>query len=174
MSDRTPQPDERFRWPVAVTHTIDAPAAAVWAAISQPGNLATCHPFCRANPVLEWSEATSRDEVHYLSGWIYERRFVRWIDGVGYDLEIGGRGETTSFVSWRITPRDETRSELTISVLPHVLQGIPLVFRWIPHVLYVRPLLRRYLSAVTRGFAWFVTTGTPVTHNQFGSHPWFS
>ena len=97
-------PKPAFKWPVAVAGSIAAPADKVWGAISLPGNLEVCHPFCAKNPVDVWPGETSRDEVHYLSGWIFERRFCRWIDGVGYDLEIGRRGGGMSFVSWRILP----------------------------------------------------------------------
>lgn len=164
----------RFRWPVAVTHSIEAPAEDVWAAMSMPGNLELCHPFCAQNPVTVWSQAASRDEIHYLSGWVYERRFIRWIDGVGYDLEVGAQGENKSLVSWRLEEVDHATSKLTITVYPQVLQKIPVGLRWIPHVVYIRPMLRRYLSAVIRGVEWFVTRAEPVPRNQFGSHPWFS
>jgi hypothetical protein len=30
--------------------------------------------------------------------WVYERRFRQWIDGIGYDLEIGRRGSITVFL----------------------------------------------------------------------------
>jgi hypothetical protein len=163
-----------FKWPVAVTQPITTPADSVWKVISTPGNLELCYPFCARNPVEAWPGENSRDEVHYLSGWVFERRFCRWIDGVGYDLEIGRREGGSSFVSWRISPVDERACELRIAVYPHVLQNIPATIRWLPHVLRVRPMLRSYLSSVVRGFEWYVTRGEPVTRNQFGSHPWFS
>lgn len=156
------------------TRTIAASADDVWAAISAPGNLEAAHPFCARNPVSVWPGSESRDQIHYLSGWVYERRFKRWIDRVGYDLEIGGHGEPTSFVSWRIDPVDDNTCTLSITVFPHVLQSWPVAIRWLPHLAYVRPMLRRYLSAVTRGFEWLVTRGEPVSENQFGRHPWFS
>jgi hypothetical protein len=163
-----------FRWPVGVAHPISAPSGRVWAAISNPGNLEACHPFCESNPVSEWPGPESRDEIHYLSGWVYERRFRRWIEGVGYDLEIGARGERTSFVSWRIEPVDRVSCTLSITVYPHVVQRVPVAFRLLPHVAYVRPMLRRYLSSVVRGFEWNLRSGKPVAPNQFGRHPWFS
>ncbi len=164
----------RFRWPVAVALRIDAPADRVWEAISMPGNLEVCHPFCQRNPVEVWPGSESRDVIHYLSGWTYERRFRNWLDGVGYDLEIGEPGGRTSFVSWRITPFGERGCRLQISVEPHVLQHLPVVIRWLPHLAYVRPMLRRYLVSVVRGVEWYVTRGEPVARNQFGTHPWFS
>jgi len=139
-----------------------------------PGNLELCHPFCSENPVEDWPGPGSRDAIHYLSGWVFERRFTRWIEGVGYDLEIGRHSGAMSFVSWRIAPIDDQNCALRITVFPHVLQEVPLAIRWLPHLLRVRPLLRSYLSSVVRGFEWYVTRGESVAHNQFGSHPWFS
>jgi hypothetical protein len=167
-------PRPGFRWPVAVEHPIASPAEELWAAISMPGNLESCHPYCEKNPVEVWPGEGSRDEVHYLSGWVFERRFCRWIDGVGYDLEIGRRGGRSSFVSWRILPGGDRECNLRIVIYSDVLQGAPVAIRWLPFVLRLRPMLRRYLSSVVRGFEWYVTRGEPVQRNQFGSHPWFS
>lgn len=167
-----PKPD--FKWPVSVARTIAAPGPRVWEAISKPGNLELCHPFCARNPVRVWPGEGSRDEVHYFNGWVFERRFRSWIDGVGYDLEIGRPGGGSSFVSWRIGRMDDRSCELRITVRPHVLQSLPVVLRWLPHRLRLAPILGRYLSSVVRGFEWYVTRGEPVARNHFGSHPWFS
>lgn len=169
-----PQDAQQLGPPITVTHVIRASAAVVWGAIAAPGYLERCHPFCAANPVVNWPGPSSMDEIHYLSGWVYERRFVSWFDGTGYDLEIGARGEPHSWVSWRVTPVEGGRSSLTISIRPHVLGGLPGVVRWLPYAVYVRPMLRRYLSSVVRGVEWFVTRNEAVRHNQFGRHPWFS
>ena len=164
----------QFQWPVASEQRIAAPAEKVWDAISTRGNLELCHPFCERNPVQVWPGPDSRDEVHYLSGWVYERRFRRWYEGVGYDLEIGRRGGGTSLVSWRITPVDQDSCVLSITVYPHILQNWPAVLRWIPYTLRLRPMLKKYLESVVRGFEWYVVRGEPVSRNQFGRHPWFS
>lgn len=163
-----------FKWPVAVERTIAAPAQTVWETISMSGNLELCHPFCASNPVQVWPGSNSRDEVHYRSGWVYERHFRQWIDGVGYDLEIGRRGGRSSFVSWRIFPDSNSSCTLRITVYPHVLQNIPIAIRWLPHVLRLRPMLREYLDSVVRGFEWYITRGEPVPRDNFGRHPWFS
>jgi hypothetical protein len=167
-------PKPGFKWPVFVTQQIARPSEIVWNAISMPGNLELCHPFCAKNPVEVWPGEGSRDEVHYLSGWIYVRRFCRWIEGVGYDLEIGRSGGGKSFVSWRIIPMDNQNCALRIAVYPHILQKTHLAIRWLPHILYIGPKLRHYLSSVTRGFEWYVARDEPVPRNQFGKHPWFS
>jgi len=163
-----------FRWPVGVTGSIGAPAGDVWAAISMPGNLELCHPFCEKNPAEKWPGVGSRDEVHYLNGLVYQRRFSRWIEGVGSDLDIGRVGGKSSFVSWRITPINDQSSTLRMVVYPHVLQDVPVAIRWLPHLLWVRPRLKAYLPSVVQGFGWYVERGEPVPRNQFGSHPRFS
>ena len=163
-----------FRWPVGVSRAIAAPASEVWRAISEPGNLERAHPFCAANPVMVWPGANSRDAVHYLSGWIYERRFLRWVEGVGYDLEIGAPGDPTSLVSWRIAPVGDDACTLGITVYPYLLQRVPVAVRWLPHLVVLRPMLKRYLTSVVRGFEWYVLRGRKVSRNQFGRHPWFS
>ncbi|MGI9224039.1 MAG: SRPBCC family protein [Woeseiaceae bacterium] len=171
-------PDEesysRYQWPVGAEKMIAAPAQEVWMAISTPGNLEVCHPFCSSNPVGIWPGPASQDEVHYLSGWVYERRFLHWHDGIGYDLEIGRCGGGRSYVSWRITPVDKNRCVLSITVYPHVLQNWPTVVRWIPHLLRLRPMLKKYLESVVKGFEWYVVRGERVSRDQFGRHPWFS
>ena len=173
-STQQDNPATGFRWPVAVTHEFSAPASRIWDTISMPGNLEWCHPFCRKNPVLAWPGPEARDEVHYLNGLVYERRFHQWIEGTGYDLKIGAPGAPESLVSWRISPGGENSSRLSITVCPYILQGIPLPIRWVPHVLKVRPMLKQYLDSVVRGFEWYLAKGEAVPRNQWGEHPWFS
>jgi hypothetical protein len=139
-----------------------------------PGNLELCHPFCASNPVQEWPGPNSVDEVHYLSGWVYVRQFCNWIDGVGYDLNIGRKGGNQSFVYWRINEIDENNCTLRITVHPHALQKLPAAIRWLPHFAKLRPALQSYLDSVVKGFEWYVTRGAAVPRNQFGRHPWFS
>jgi hypothetical protein len=170
----TQEPIPGFKWPVSALQPIAAPAEKVWDVVSMPGNLELCHPFCKSNPVQVWPGPDSQDEVHYLSGWIYERRFLQWFEGIGYDLQIGRRDGRTSFVSWRISPTDERNCTLKITVFPHTLQNIPVVVRCLPHMLRLRPMLKKYLVSVVRGFDWYVTRGEPVPRDQFGKHPWFS
>jgi hypothetical protein len=170
----TEQPEAVFRWPVAIAQPIAASAPKVWEVISKPGNLELFHPFCEENPVEVWPGPESRDAVHYLSGWIFERQFRQWIEGVGYDLVIGRAGGPKSKVSWRISSIDEQNCTLTITIYPHVLQNLPLVIRWLPHILWLRPRLKSYLKSAMRGFEWYVTRGERVSRNQFGRHPWFS
>ena len=159
--------------PIRVTREISAPAEVVWAVIATPGHLEHVHPFCEHNPVTEWPGAASRDEIHYRSGWVYERTFTHWVDGVGYDLDIGAPGEPTSHVSWRISPRPPGACNLAISVWPRSLTRIR-GLQYLLRLLVLGPMMRHYLRSVTKGVEWFVTQGEPVRANQFGTHQWFS
>jgi hypothetical protein len=165
---------ERFKWPVSVSRTIDASPQSIWLAISRPGNLEDCHPFCESNPVYEWPGVGSRDAVYYHSGWVLHREFINWVAGVGYDLLIGREGGRNSYVSWRIGADQENTATLSITIYPHTLQHIPAAIRWLPHIMYIQPALSSYLKSVVKGFEWFITTGNPVARDQFGSHQWFS
>lgn len=153
---------------------IEASADKVWSVISSPRNLEDCHPFCESNPVDQWPGIGSRDMIHYYNGWVLEREFTNWIEGVGYDLVIGREGDRKSYVSWRIAPELGNLSSLTITLYPHILQKIPSAVRWIPHLVYIRPMMQSYLESVVNGFEWFISTGKPVKKNQFGTHQWFS
>lgn len=170
----SPDPGIGFKWPVSAERSIAVPAQELWKTISRPGNLELCHPFCARNPVKAWPGPGAQDELHYLSGWIFERQFSEWGDGVGYDLEIGRTGGRKSQVSWRISPIDDRACKLRITVCPHALQHLPVSVRWVPHAFWLRPRLRRYLESVLRGFEWYAVRHEPVPRNQFGEHPWFS
>ena len=163
-----------FQWPVTASVDIAAPAGRVWEVISTPGNLEACHPFCSANPAKHWPGDGSSDQVHYLSGWMYERQFHTWLEGEGYDLEIGRPGGSRSEVSWRIAAVDKGHSRLTITVYPAFLEDKPAFLRWLAYRLKIRPMLKSYLDSVVRGFDWYLTHGEAVPRNHFGRHPWFS
>lgn len=87
---------------------------------------------------------------------------------------IGREGGRKSYVSWRITEEHEGTGMLTITIYPHALRNITLAIRWLPHMITIKPALQNYLDSVLKGFEWFITTGKPVSKNQFGSHKWFS
>jgi hypothetical protein len=159
---------------VSLNQSIAWPSSDVWTAISTPGILELCHPFCQANPVTVWPGAESRDEIHYFNGKVHERRFLERIEGVGYSLEIGEHGQETSLVRWRVKGVDRTASILDITVYPYLHQSVPRVVRWLPHVGYLRPMLRRYLTSVVSGSDWYLTQREPVPRNQLDPHRWFS
>jgi len=164
---------EKFKWPVSVSRKIKASPQKIWSVITEPGNLENYHPFCKKNSVSEWPGVGSKDVIHYYSGWVLQREFVNWIDGIGYDLFIGREGGRKSYVSWRITD-DLGEARLRITIYPHALQKVPVAIRLIPHIVSVHPALHSYLEVVLKGFEWFVATGKPVSKDQFGTHKWFS
>ena len=165
---------EKYKWPISVSRKIKSSPVSIWKAISKPGNLEDCHPFCDKNPVHEWPGVGAKDTIYYYSSRVMHREFVSWIEGIGYDLVIGSEGERKSFVSWRITEKADHLSTLNITIYPHLTQTIPIPLRWILYKVYIQPRLRSYLESVVKGFEWFITTEKPVTRNQFGAHNWFS
>ena len=163
-----------LNWPVKVSTTVNSSAREVWKLISAPGNLEKFHPYCARNPVNQWQEHNSKDEVHYYSGLIYEREFCEWIEGIGYDLVIGKRNGEKSMVSWRLKEIRESECKISIEVKSAFLLRYPKVLRFFIHVCWLRPKLRQYLCAVTMGIKWRSENGRDVAKNQFGVHPWFS
>ena len=88
--------------PINARVSVAASAVDVWSAISESGNLLNIHPFCERNAVERWDGARSRDHVYYYSGVHYQREFLDWFDGVGYDLVLGPPEARTALVRWRI------------------------------------------------------------------------
>jgi hypothetical protein len=160
--------------PVDGRLVIKAPPNRIWQVISQPGHLARCHPFCEKNEVDQWPGVCARDTITYYSGVHYQRDFVTWIEGVGYDLELGPPPHKTAWVSWRITPLDETRSELMIEVTPYLKSALPERRKLAYQRRAFGTTIADYLNSVVQGVDYVVTTGQAVRRNQFGSHPIYS
>ena len=74
----------------------------LWSLISSEGNLEFYHPFCKKKIAKNWPGINSIDELQYYNGDLYTRKFVNWIDNVGYDLYISKKNYPSSFVKWRI------------------------------------------------------------------------
>ncbi len=159
--------------PIIGRVVVAASSADVWAAISPPGNLTNIHPFCERNHVDVWDGSRSRDHVRYYSGVHYQRKFLTWIEGVGYDLMLGPPLARTALVRWRIAEADAD-SQFTIKVVALLRDDVPLDQRehYAEHM--IRRPLPSYLESVVRGAAYFAETGRPVAKNQFGSHPIYS
>ena len=64
--------------------------------IKSENNLEKFHPFCKKNIVNNWPGINSIDELQYYNGDIYTRKFINWIDNVGYDLYISKKNRTLS------------------------------------------------------------------------------
>jgi hypothetical protein len=137
----------------------------------QPGSLS---PFCESNPVEKWPGENSIDYIHYFNGLKYQRVFIEWIDGVGYDLLIGRKNGRKSKVIWRINQLNATSSELEITIFPHDIKRYPTFIKILLNIFYIKPMLRRYLISVLMGFKYYALNKKPVIKNQFGNHSWFS
>ena len=169
--------NKNFKWPISSSINIDASVSDVWDAITTPGNLNDCHPFCEKNTVVNWSEETSKDIILYYNGRELERNFFDWEIEEGYKLMIGRPGGRQTEVHWEINPiaiSGKEKSVLRITLLVPHLQNTSVLIRWAPHFFYIRPKMKKYLDSVLQGFEYFIKTGKPVVRNQFGSHSWFS
>ena len=160
--------------PISVTKQFDASSNELWNLISAPSNLNDCHPFCKTNDVLQWDDTEHVDRLVYLNGRTYIRQFLTWNEGEGYTLRIGEENGLQSFVEWEIDSISENKSQLTITVHPHLLAGYPKVASFLPYQFWIKPRMRRYLRSVVSGFEYVAQTGEPVPRNHFGRHPWFS
>ncbi len=161
--------------PIVRAVPIATPAKTVWAAISKAGNLTNFHPFCAANPVESWPGTGVRDKVEYYNGVVFQRDFIDWIEGVGYDLEIGPNPPSKSAkVSWRIEPNTADGVSFSIAVTPYLKVGMPKEARQAYLDKVFGDVIASYLESVLKGLQAFVTTGVPVREDQFGSHPLYS
>ncbi|MCE7733746.1 MAG: hypothetical protein GPJ54_02635, partial [Candidatus Heimdallarchaeota archaeon] len=134
---------KNFKWPISSMILIDAPASKVWAAISAPGNLNDCHPFCKENTVVNWQGEKSVDIILYNNGRKLKRNFFEWEEEKGYKLMIGRHGGRQTEVHWEIEPVENDKSTLKITLyLPH-LKNTPVILRWLPHFLYMRPKMKK-------------------------------
>ena len=110
---------KKFHWGVTQSAEIDCSVPKLWKIISKESNLELFHPFCKKNKVIKWADSGSIDEIEYLNGKIFCRRFCGWINEVGYDLYINQIDKPSSFVSWRISEK-ESKSCITITVYPYL------------------------------------------------------
>ena len=161
--------------PIQKAIEIAAPAQDVWRAISTAGNLTNYHPFCEANPAHRWPGVGACDEVVYYSGLVYQRDFIKWLEGIGYDLEIGINPPNKSArASWRIDAKEDTLTELSIEVTPYLKIGMAEARREAYLEQAFGDVIASYLESVVKGVDAFVTSGIAVREDQFGSHPLYS
>ena len=156
------------------TIEIEAAPSRVWDVISAPGNLRHCHPFCALNTIERWPGIGSRDWITYYSGIRYQRDVVDWIEGIGYDLEVGSPTKKTCRVLWRIREPEPQVSVFSIAVFSFLDPD------WTPagtqHYLdrFFGKTFDHYLDCVVRGVNHHVVTGEDVSEDQFGANPVFS
>ena len=155
---------------VEATANFNKPKKVIQDAIKKPGCLEDFHPFCLSNKTLSWQGNNSEDELIYLNGVRYKRRFFNWNED-GYDLEVGG-SKRKSIVNWIING-DNNNSSLIIRINPDLLFKNRLI-KWLAWNLYIKFMIQSYVNHVVRGFKFFIETGDKVRSNQFGKHSWFS
>ena len=155
---------------VEATANFNKPKKVIEDAIKKPGCLEDFHPFCLSNKTLSWPGKNSEDELIYLNGVRYKRRFFNWNE-YGYDLEVGG-SKRKSIVNWIING-DNNNSSLIIRINPDLLFKNRLI-KWLAWNLYIKFMIQSYVNHVVRGFKFFIETGDKVRSNQFGKHSWFS
>lgn len=160
--------------PVCLCRAIKAPSMTIWKAISQPGHLKLFHPFCQANEVYQWPGIGAQDSITYHSGLHFQRDFINWIEGIGYDLEIGPPPEKTARVVWRIKPLNKDCSEVMIEVTPYLQADLPESRKLAYQRRAFGKIVELYLDSVLKGIDHFVTSGQVVRKNQFGTHPVYS
>ena len=153
---------------------IETPAETVWHAIAKPGNLLDIHPFCAQTKVECWPGPGSRDSITYYSGIRYQRRFVSWYEGVGYDIELGDPPSQTARVRWRIQPRSPNACRLSIEVLPLLRADLSPEKKHRYQNRLFGAVLQHYLDCVVKGVHHFATTGTRVGKDQFGKNELYS
>ena len=154
--------------------TIGKSADYVFSILSDAGHLEKFHPFCQQNVATSWGVDERKDVIQYHSGLRYERQFISWDEGRGFQLLLGASREKRSLVIWSLQEIDAENCKLSISVSPYPYARYPYVANWVAHKLWIEPRLESYLFSVLKGLKRFAETGKTVTENQWGSHPWFS
>ncbi len=127
----------------------------------------------KKNTTIKWPGIDSIDQIHYHNDMIYERRFYKWNDGKGYKLEIGKEKSDKSLVYWDIKKEGE-KSELSIKIIPHLLNRGKKILYFFPFFFIVKPRLENYLDNIFKGLDYHIRTKKKVKRNQFGKHPWFT
>ena len=164
---------EKLNWYVTQSSKIDCNVHKLWKIITTKSNLELFHPFCKKNKVIKWLGSESIDEIQYLNGSVFRRKFCSWINEVGYDLYINQLNKPSSFVSWRLSEQED-KSSITITVFPYLFNRGYKMVNFFPFFLVVRPLLSKYLSSVVGGLKLYAETDRQVEKNYFGKHLWFS
>jgi len=160
--------------PLLARVEIAAPRDAVWSKITTPGHLKHCHPFCQSTEVERWPGQGTRDSITYYSGRRYQRNFVDWFEGVGYDIELGDPPDQTCRVRWRIRDAGPEHSSLSIEVIPYLKAALPADKRQRYQDRLFGADLQHYLECVVAGVSYWITTGQDVTKDQFGANPLYS
>jgi hypothetical protein len=156
------------------TQVMKISASQLWDGITGNGHLELSHPYVQHHRHEKSMCLGAKDIIIYVNGLTFERKFIAWEKGIGYDLRIGRpQGKSRSLVEWRIQSLGPTESSLSITVYPDFLKMWPRWLRWIIFRIKARKPLKTYLDAVTSGIKHWLETGTPVRRSDFPNHPWF-
>ena len=92
------------KWKVYYEEEINSSVDSLWDLISSPSNLELFHPFCKSNKIIKWPGENSIDELIYLNGLTFIRKFKSWKKKKGYSLLIGEKDNCLLYTS--PSPRD--------------------------------------------------------------------
>ena len=160
-------------WKAQYEEKINSSVDSLWNLISTPSNLELFHPFCKSNKIIKWPGENSIDELIYLNGLTYIRKFNSWEKNKGYSLFIGEKDKGQSFVVWEIKKKDKSVF-LKITVYPYFLKKFPNIISLFPYKLIIIPALESYLKSVIGGINYYLKTKNRIPKNYFGEHKWFS
>lgn len=158
-----------------IDHTvqINCPRSDVWEVLSRPAHLELFHPFCKENKPKTWNEIDAKiDQIQYLNGLIYARKFKVWRKHF-FSLDIISKGIAIASVDWLIT-KSQNETKVQIIIQPkNVYKGIQLFYPFIFYF-YLSPKLKQYLFSVLQGLKYYMEHGKDVPKNYFGKHKWYS
>jgi len=159
--------DER----ISAEKKIAVSAEKTWDILALPGVGTQFHPFLRKHTAEKWNGVGSKDHVTYCSGLEYDREVLKWIEGTGFDLKVTENGKHEITVMFRITPIDDQRCKLRVTIHVDFIKKFPFPIRWALLKFKMKPVFIPYLYNVQKGLAYYAETGQQVKRNQFGPHP---
>jgi len=156
---------------IAAEKVIATSAEKTWDIIARPGGLTLFHPYMKKHTADNWNGVGSKDHVTYYSGLEYDREVLKWIEGSGFDLKASENGKHEITVIFRISPINNQRCKLKVTIHADFIKKLPFPIRWALLKFKMKPVFIPYLSHVLKGLSYYANTGQQVKRNQFGSHP---
>jgi len=156
---------------ISAEKVIEASAEKTWDIIARPGGLKLFHPYMKKHTAESWIGVGSKDHVTYYSGLEYDREVIKWIEGSGFDLKVSENGKHEITVIFRISPINNQRCKLKVTIHADFLNKLPFPIRWALLKFKMKPVFIPYLSHVQKGLSYYAKTGQQIKRNQFGPHP---
>ena len=75
---------------------------------------------------------------------------------------------------WGITETDNLKSNLRLTIYPHLLATSLKTLSYLPFKIIIEPVLKSYLFSVISKLNYFLNETKKVPKNHFGTHKWFS